>query len=167
MPRSRVKDDRRKFDTVLKQAREMDGVVTIGVHGDSPSYVRGQGEPATGPQVAAFNEFGTLDMYGISEPNNGRVGVPERSFIRSTVDAQQSKYRKVIEVLFRQVLMGEQSKRKALGIIGAAVKADIQQKIVTLRDPPNAERTIEAKGSSNPLINDGQLKNSITWRVRE
>jgi hypothetical protein len=40
---------------------------------------------------------------------------------------------------------------------------DVRKAIRDLDSPPNAESTIKAKGSSNPLIDTGQMINSIRW----
>ena len=37
--------------------------------------------------------------------------------------------------------------------------------LTDLKTPPLAESTIRRKGSSNPLIDTGQLRSSITWQV--
>ena len=50
--------------------------------------------------------------------------------------------------------------------IGAVVAGAIQQSIRDLRDPPNAPATIERKGSSNPLIDTGFMRLSVSWRVQ-
>lgn len=163
----RVRDiDRGMRAAVRRVLRASRASVSIGVHGDSPSYVRGQSEPATGPQVAAFQEFGTLDMYGVSEPTRGRAGVPQRSYIRSTVDENLGLYRRIEANAVGRIVDGTMEPKRAMGLIGEKVKADIQRKIVELDDPPNTEATIEAKGSSNPLIDTGQLRQSIQYKVR-
>ena len=40
---------------------------------------------------------------------------------------------------------------------------DVQQAIVQLKSPPNAQSTIDKKKSDNPLIDTGQLVSSIRW----
>ena len=52
------------------------------------------------------------------------------------------------------------------GLIGANQQAAVQKSIVALRDPANKPSTIEAKGSSNPLIGKhGLYLKSITHKV--
>lgn len=167
MGKSRVKDKRAKYDKIRAHMRRFGSpTLTVGVHGDSPSYVRGQGSPATGPQVAAFNEFGTLEMFGVSESNNGRVGTPERSFLRSTIDDNEAKYERVVDAAFARVLLDQEDPARALAQIGLLIERDIRERIVTISDPPNAESTLQAKApKSNPLIRDGQLRQSISSKV--
>ena len=51
------------------------------------------------------------------------------------------------------------------GLIGANHQGATQQSIVKLRDPGNAASTVKAKRSSNPLVDTGFYKNSITYKV--
>jgi len=112
-------------------------------------------------EYAAVNEFGSSD---------GRV--PERSFLRSTVDENNAKYidlmakgtDKAIERALKGADSGE-ALRQELGKVGLRAERDVKRKIRDLRDPPNAERTIAEKGSSNPLIDTGRMRQSISHRV--
>jgi len=65
----------------------------------------------------------------------------------------------------RQVLDGKITGHAALDAIGGYAATHIQQFMVDLKHPPNAPITIARKGSSNPLIDTGQLMNSVTWQV--
>jgi hypothetical protein len=106
--------------------------------------------------IAAANEFGTADGH-----------VPERSFIRSTIDENREKYLGALtKATGRAVDKGTAAMKTELGKVGARVTADIQRKIVALKEPPNAPSTIEKKGSANPLIDKGRLRQSIDWEVR-
>lgn len=124
--------------------------VTIGIHGkDSKPY---DGKKTTTAQVAAANEFGTET-------------IPERSFLRSTVAENESKYIKLDERLIGLIIDGKLDTKQASEVLGQQVKKDVQQKIVDLRTPPNSPKTIAAKGSSNPLIDTGQMRQSIDYVV--
>jgi hypothetical protein len=106
--------------------------------------------------IAAANEFGTADGH-----------VPERSYIRSTLDENREKYLDALsKATGRAVDKGPAVMRTELGKVGARVVADIQRKIVAIKEPPNAPSTIAAKGSANPLIDTGRLRQSIDWEVR-
>lgn len=102
-------------------------------------------------EVALFNEFGTKN-------------IPERSFIRSTLQENKN-YKAIKEKLAKKIIKSELEEEQALTILGQKVKQDIQNKIVELREPPNKAITIYKKGSSNPLIDTGLLKNSIDYEV--
>jgi len=98
--------------------------------------------------VAAANEFGTKR-------------IPERSFIRSTFDEQKRTLYPIIEKQYDKVLAGSATVKLALSFIGMFLVAKTQQKIVDTHTPPNAPSTIRRKGSSHPLIDTGQLRQSI------
>ena len=42
----------------------------------------------------------------------------------------------------------------------------IAREITNLKEPPNAESTILKKGSSNPLIDTGDMRKSVKWKLR-
>lgn len=124
--------------------------------------------------VAVANEFGTDAANGHSDQifADRRPGVgagqhtPERSFIRSTVDAKKNgEWRIAAEELRKQMVEGKMTTDRALGLMGARIKKDIQEKIRSMVPPPNAPSTIAAKGSDKTLINTGQLLNSIDFEV--
>ena len=55
---------------------------------------------------------------------------------------------------------------KALSIVGEVARADIIQSITDLKAPPNAESTIKQKKSTNPLIDTGLMRRSVTYKVK-
>lgn len=100
--------------------------------------------------IAAANEFGTA---------NGHV--PERSFLRATVDANATTYGDELDKAVRAHVDGRRTLDVGLGRLGARVEGDIKQFMTDLQDPPNAPSTIARKGSSNPLIDTGRLRAAI------
>lgn len=108
--------------------------------------------PFTVGEVAVANEFGTKD---------GRV--PERSFIRSTHDEKKNDIFNYLKRKKIEVVAGTMSAKRALEKVGAAMQGHIQNKIISLRTPPNAPSTILQKGSDNPLIAEGQMLRSVSW----
>jgi hypothetical protein len=93
------------------------------------------------------------------------IRIPERSFMRSTFDEQRPKLEKRMEKLFDMILHGKMVPTRALEAIGMDHGKQIQRKITTLRTPPNAPSTIRRKGSSNPLIDAGQMRAVIRHAV--
>lgn len=121
------------------------GIIDAGKHTDSDQTV------AT---IGFEHEFGTAK-------------VPERSFIRSTLKDKKKKIIILQTKLIKKVQSGEMNLNTALGLVGSYVAGEISAKIVSIKSPPNSPATIAEKGSSNPLIDTGQLKNSITWSVNK
>lgn len=112
------------------------------------------GPPLTVLEVAIMNEFGTDT-------------IPERSFIRAWVDLEGDEARKWMRALIKQVIRGAITKEVALERFGQKVQGSIQARIADGIPPPNAPATVERKGSSTPLIDTGQLRSSITYKVDE
>ena len=122
--------------------------------------------------IAAANEFGAKipkrqarfeDLDG--ENPEKWVIIPERSYLRAWFDENVDVLQATMERLIGQVVEGKISGRAALETIGGYVVTHVQAYMVELKTPPNAPSTIARKGSSNPLIDTGQLKDAITWRV--
>lgn len=112
---------------------------------------------------AVFVKKGTHGIDGVTKAH--MITIPERSFIRSTVDENAGKYNRLAKALMRKIVGGQLELRQALGLIGAKVQADIKRRIQRGIDPPLRPRTIERKRSSKQLIDTGQLLNSITYEV--
>lgn len=123
--------------------------VEVGIFSDS---TREDGTPML--VIAYVHEFGT-------------EFIPERSYLRAGFDENQDKIQEEFEYLLGQVLDLKLSGKAALELIGASVTTKIQKYLVDLKIPPLKPATIKAKGSSNPLVDTGQLMNSITWKIAE
>ena len=101
-------------------------------------------------QVAYWNEFGTEDIPQRPFARQGNAHI-ERGMgeqIRIGIDPE----RMVID-------------RALANRLGEYAAGEWQQSITDLREPPNAPRTIKAKGSSNPLIDSGRMRKAVTWEV--
>lgn len=105
-------------------------------------------------------EVATIHEFGAPAAN-----IPARSFLRATVDEQSSSIRADQHKLAIAVLSGKLDMRRALDQLGARVAAKIQQKIARGIEPALQPRTIARKGSSKPLVDTGQLRQSVTWEV--
>lgn len=120
-----------------------------------PKGARAKGEPSlTVAQVAAINEFGSSD---------GRV--PERSFMRSAIDANADKITRLAKKLTGKVVDGTVSKKSALGILGQSVADSIRARIQKGVPPPNAPSTVARKKSSHTLIDTGQMVGAVEYEV--
>lgn len=103
--------------------------------------------------VAAAHE------YGAPEAN-----VPERPFLRNTLKANLPKYKRLNVANVRKVIRSRMKEGVALGQLGAVAAGDVQRFI---RNNPYdiKQETKDRKGSSKPLIDTGQLVQSITYEV--
>ena len=102
--------------------------------------------------VAAIQEFGAP-----------AVGIPERPFFRQSIAIMERELPGVLARIVDPATM-EVGDREG-NLLGAYAADVIQQRIVDLKDPPNSPVTILLKGSSNPLIDTGHMRQSVTWVV--
>lgn len=141
----------------LDKARVHVGVLASGKGSDKAEG----GDGITMLEIAAIHEFGSPAAH-----------IPERSFIRRTFEEQREELAKIqVEVAKRLVNIKQFTVATALKIIGAWGAAAIQRTIGTGPPipPPLAPATIaRRKNKSNrPLLNNGQLRASITWEIKE
>lgn len=99
-------------------------------------------------QVAYWNEYGTTLS-------------PPRPFFRNAI---KDKSKEWLE-LFRDTQFQTKDIYKSLSVVGTVAKDDIATSITDLSSPPNAPYTIKQKGSSNPLIDTGVMRNSVTYEI--
>ena len=155
---SRVTDTDRGAAALLARARQLAGgeIVKVGVLDDRPKRKAAskRGEKLSLLEVAAVHEFGAP-----------AAGIPQRSFIRATIDAHAPEIVELQATLAAQVVAGKLTARAALDMIGAKVAAMCQSRIAEGIAPALKPATVRRKGSSKPLVDTGQLRSSITWRV--
>ena len=136
---------------IKKSIKNLKGkVVKIGVNED-------QGEYPNGVKIALV---GFWNEYGTSR-------IPQRSFIRSTLEENKRKIEAKRNKLLGQVLEGRVSETKALEQLGWMIKEMIKAKIEKLKDPKNAPSTVKGKPDigNNPLVHTRLLKNAINYVV--
>ena len=108
--------------------------------------------------VAAWNEFGTEH-------------IPERPFMRQTVEKHGDDVFKAAKTLMGQVVKGEITADKAIRSVGAIQVGLIQHEIKAGGFAENAPSTKKQKGGSEeakttPLIDDGRLRQSVHYVVK-
>ena len=132
--------------------------------------VYGMGKPtvsvgileAEGAQEAAGSNITIAELAAIHEFG---LGVPERSFLRAWFDQNEDRARSFVTELLKAVVKGKYSKEQALELLGTKLQAEIQARISAGIDPANAPSTIARKGSATPLIDTGQLRSSMSYKV--
>lgn len=145
----RVVDRDLGYRKIMRNLREMGRApveVFVGVRAESGAEL---------VTIAAVNEFGSSDGH-----------VPERSYLRSTVDENRAKYLKALTAATgKGIDKGRATMARELGKVGQVAVGDVQRKIRDIDTPPNAPSTIRQKGFDNPLIETGRLRQSIDFKV--
>lgn len=163
-----IKDENNipKLIETLRELRSMD--VEIGIFGDDDSHLL---------IIARVHEFGanievTEKMrkwfawqgYPMRRDTT-HVKIPERSYLRSGFDESEKALERYVNKLLASVMDFSITPMDFHERIGVWLVSKIQNKLRAIKNPPNTQMTIDRKGSSNPLIDDGRLIQSITYRV--
>ncbi len=140
----------------------------IGVFGEDDSEM---------VMIASVHEFGVdikvtdkmrgyLHSIGIHlNPRTRTIKIPERSFIRAGYDKEKENIIRESEKLLEKVLKLEMPVKVFFETLGELIVGMIQKYLTDLSSPPLHPATIKNKGSSNPLIDTGRLRDSITYKV--
>lgn len=145
------KTDGEGFEGMLEQSEP--GGLKVG-------FVKGLGKhPGSNTniaEIAAYNEFGT-------ENEDGSERIPERPFLRTTIVEQNETYKTIVKELLVKILTHKMETKQAIGLLGIKAVSDVKAKITAISEPPNADSTKAGKKSSNPLIDTGLMRQSVTW----
>ncbi|BBE09718.1 Uncharacterized protein MCB1EB_1557 [Mycoavidus cysteinexigens] len=107
-------------------------------------------------QIAAVHEFGASNK-----------GIPARPFLRSTLIRNKQVYTDGLATQMRKSVRQKQSPEQAYQVVGLKAASNVQHEIRHGTHKPLKAATIQRKKSSQPLIDIGQLHQSITSIVRE
>lgn len=95
------------------------------------------------------------------------VKIPERAFLRNGHDENIDKVMKYSDTLIKQVASGKMTADECLDLLGQSLATKIKTYARNLDNPPNWSGTSEAKGRDNPLVDTGNMINSISHRIKE
>ena len=102
--------------------------------------------------IAVYNEFGTKNM-------------PARPFVRTAFQSYKNDLSQSIKNEAKSIMDGSNTMDRSLNRLGNKGVGLIQKNMTDIKTPPNAQSTIDQKGSSNPLIDTGQTRSSVTYKV--
>ena len=94
------------------------------------------------------------------------VKIPERSFLRSTLDKKGKDFYKLAEKEMDKWLQSYSNPEPMLNALGLQFRGYVQDTIKDLSSPPDSSLTKAVKGSGNPLIDTGNLVGSIEYEVK-
>lgn len=93
------------------------------------------------------------------------ITIPERAFLRNGYDEGKQEVVEGAEAILSEVLAGNLSPEFFLGQIGQWMVSHIRDYATALDAPANHPFTVERKGSSNPLVDTGDMIGSISYEV--
>lgn len=138
---------------IRRQVEDGNSFVKVGVLGAGPKNKPRESGP-TNVELAIWHEYGTRTA-------------PERPFLRSTMRANAAQYARFLGSNIHLVFQKKRTVVQLLNALGSKAAADVKNTIRRGIPPPNAPETVRRKKSSKPLIDTGQLLNSITWLVEK
>lgn len=163
-----------RFVDVGIMASEGEEIIKIAAAHEFGATIDHPGGTPFGYETEEDAEAGRVRFLGrgegfmvIGETQPHIIDIPERSFIRGTIDQKEKdiadKGHKLAEAMFD----GKISKRQALEIWGDIVQTLIRNGITSgsLNLEPNAPSTIAKKGSDTPLVDTGHLLGSIKYEL--
>lgn len=104
-------------------------------------------------EVAAMNEYGGSDR-------------PARPFMKTSFTENEDKLHAACDAV-NHAINGGSSAEAALKTLGVTVKGIVQEHIVEGGFAPNAPSTIARKGSAQPLIDTGLMRQSVNYVVEK
>ena len=155
-----------EFPKMLTSLEAFDGVkLNVGVLRGESQWLAGIHE--YGCRIPVTNKMRAfLHRCGIHlKKSTKEIVIPERSFLRAGFDANE---KDIIELCSRWVRLVENdtvSYDDALRRMGEDIADIIRDYAVELDTPPNSTWTTDWKGSTNPLVDTGDMINGITYEV--
>lgn len=143
-----IKSPKKALKEIEKLAKSLKGpdLVKVGLPKGSNDY----------PDGTSVIMVGTVHEFGSPARN-----IPQRSYLRSTVESNKRSYKDMFKKLSIRIIKGQITKKEALGLVGLQVRTDVRQKITDIKEPALKSR------EGNPLVDTGHLRRSITYEVED
>ena len=134
------------FDKIIQQALKLDGKgVKVGIRRGKGSH-----DGTDRLDIAVYNHFGTST-------------IPARPFISDCAEKNAGQIQEAQKRLVYRVYQGSLSADGALAELGAWYVNVQKGHILHGGWTPNAPATVKRKGSNKPLVDTGQLVNTVDW----
>lgn len=134
------------FDKIIQQALKLDGKgVKVGIRRGKGSH-----EGTDMLDIAVYNHFGTAT-------------IPARPFVSDCAEKNAGQIQEAQKRLVYRVYQGGLSADGALAELGAWYVNVQKGHILHGGWTPNAPATVKRKGSNRPLVDTGQLVNTVDW----
>lgn len=118
-------------------------------------------------RIGELQHYGGTGVYQYGKYAGQEVDIPPRPFIAAPVEHFGG------EILTKSAVehfkFTEESAEKTLNVVGDTMVKDIQYWMDngSVYPPKNSPRTIETKGFDHPLIDKGNLRDSIEYEVKK
>lgn len=161
MGKAKIIDKDRGWKKIAEEFRKasQQPFVKVGLVGSGAEATH-KGSDQTVASIAAIHEYGSEDGH-----------IPERPFIRGTIQSRLTEIQGFIDHQIKDVLFQKIDVQGALGRLGLFTVSAIKDRIVSEHiPPPLAESTIKQKTRDGktgevPLVDTAQMLNSIRHEV--
>jgi len=155
-----IQDIDRGWDDIKKKMRSADRSFTKVGLPFNVKVNKGSGGGSKGKRIT--ESFKLIDVALVQEFGSKDGRIPPRAAIRQAFDTNIRKITDFQIRIYDGLIADKLNVRQGLGLLGEFMTGKIKRQITTLRSPPNKDSTKKRKGSSNPLIDHSQYRNSVT-----
>ena len=114
------------------------------------------------PKMRAWLHYNGLHLKSSTK----YITIPERAFLRNGYDENKDRATKNASLVLPDVLEGIMSENEFLEFVGIQIRDGVKTYARDLKSPKNHPFTVKHKGSSNPLVDSGNMIDSIEWRKK-
>ena len=116
-----------------------------------------------GMHEGGINMATLLALHVLGAPSRG---IPQRDPLRPPLIANAQRYSDLLALGLKNALANGTDPKLVYEKIGIVATNDVKDYFITGNFKALSEKTIKAKGSSKPLVDTGELRNSISYEVR-
>ena len=151
MIKTEIKIDTKKWDKLKTQIKDLNSVyTTCGLHEDE-KY-----------DVTLFVAYiGAIQDFGLP---NKKPPIPSRPWMRSWFDKNLKNIKEKTKKILENILDGYITVKEGIEQLGFYGSTELKQSIVKWSMPPNAPLTILLKGFNDPLIDTGQMRDTVNHK---
>ena len=138
------------YNRIMRDLQKLYGMeVVAGMLRDSGKAENG----ASYVDIATWNEYGT-----------GHI--PSRPFIRISADTNKAAWGRLAQQCVNNVIDGD-NPRDAAQVVGHRMVGDIRKVFGSSMLKANAPSTVKKKGRNEPLVDSGEMRRRVNFRVEE
>ncbi len=124
---------------------------------------RGRDTKSGRPPCTTMSQIASVAI--IQEKGSASRNIPARPFFVPALQKNKREIANAMQEATELLVSKLATKNEALGDVGSKVAGFIKYEIDTLVSPVLSNRTVEKKGHAKPLIDRGQMRNSVTYVV--
>lgn len=125
------------------------------------------GVPASKNSIHKDSKINMATLFALHVYGVPTRGIPQRDPLRPPLIANAQRYTDLLAIGLKNALSDGTDPKIVYEKIGIVATNDVKDYFITGNFKALSEKTIKAKGSSKPLLDTGELRNSISYEVRQ